>query len=119
MELVYGKVARVIRFSDAEVGTLNHPTLLGRNLQLLRNLKIGFSQTFADAMNDPNHAIRRFFSTIDLEKDIPAPLAQTALWLTKLSQIFDALAGAPKIKLISVNIQLKPIRGRKFFLHFR
>lgn len=118
MGLVCGKVARAIEFCEVEVGTLNHPTLFGRNLQLLRELKIGFSQNFADAINDREHAVRRFFSIIDLEKDIRTAVVQRALWLTELSIKFDAQAGAPKIRLIAENLHT-PIRGRRFVLHFR
>jgi hypothetical protein len=115
------EISDIPQFPADRIGSKTHPTRFGRNVMYLIKLKIGFSSQFAKALDDPEHPLSKFFSAIDLKKDIRTAAAQTALWLTELSTRYDAFASehgfTQVVRIMSKRLD-PPDRGHYFALYF-
>jgi len=118
------EISRIVTFPADRTGDKINPTVFGRNLVLLRRLRIGFSVEFAEGVKDPGHPLSLFLSKIDLSRDLQNNAAESpALWLTELSYKFDAFYlreknDDPALRIIAEDLHV-PVRNRRFVLHFR
>lgn len=122
------KIAKIAKFPETRVGPAGQLTSFGRNLEHLRRLKVGFSEKFARALENPTHTLTRFLSEFDLEKTISC---ETSRLLTGLTGAFEEYCheydltrtqcmpgGHREVAEYEIVFQElnPPIRGRRFVL---
>ena len=116
------KIAKTFRFPETLVGPAGRPTTFGRNLDCLRKLKVGFSERFAQALNNPRHTLTRFLSDFDLgsiSRDTGIAGIEAGRWLTSLSQAFEQYCQESPIYRITHEEVNPSIRGRRFALDYK